>query len=378
MPLRPTVSALALLLLGGCVTQIPVLGDDAGADAAAPDAGADAPHVCPGADDCPACLNGTDDDGDDRIDYPSDPGCADRDDDDESEPAPPGPCANGVDDDGDRLIDYPRDPGCSDEEDGDETDPPPPRCANGSDDDADGDADFPADPGCASLRDDDESDACPGAGCPACGNGVDDDGDGALDFGDDLECIAASDEDERCLEVGNGFEDAWPGDFVGAGGAPPMGSRRASAAHSGRFGLDSPFFLTYVPGATSGAAGERVSVWTRAAEGAGTILALHFAIEGEHSYACMLDLADHLVVYEQGAGGLAESLATVPAAWAHATWYRLEASFDGAGGITCTATADGASAPLATVTHVTGGSTGGAVGVRGLVGAAFDELEVCR
>jgi len=55
----------------------------------------------------PACSNGRDDDGDGKLDWPDDPGCASPLDDDESDPTPAPVCSNGVDDDGDGAVDYP-------------------------------------------------------------------------------------------------------------------------------------------------------------------------------------------------------------------------------------------------------------------------------
>jgi large repetitive protein len=63
-----------------------------------------------------ACNDGVDNDGDGKIDYPNDPGCASPTDNDETDDCPSGPncpaCSNGLDDDGDGHIDYPADPGC--------------------------------------------------------------------------------------------------------------------------------------------------------------------------------------------------------------------------------------------------------------------------
>ncbi len=178
----------------------------------------------------PQCRNGIDDDGDGQVDG-ADPGCADRDDDDESDDPPPPECANGVDDDDDGQIDFPADPGCASRQDANEGDDPPlPVCSNGEDDDLDGLIDFPEDPGCGSLQDDDERDdgvtlpqcgdgidndndglldlADPGCASPAdpreadpevppaCSNRLDDDGDGVVDFPAELGCSAAGDEDE--------------------------------------------------------------------------------------------------------------------------------------------------------------------------------------
>jgi hypothetical protein len=97
------------------------------------------------------CANGTDDDGDSKIDL-ADPGCADAEDDSEA-PDPQAQCANGVDDDGDGKVDL-ADPGCTNAQDDSES--PDPQCANGTDDDSDGRIDL-ADPGCASAQDDSES-----------------------------------------------------------------------------------------------------------------------------------------------------------------------------------------------------------------------------
>jgi hypothetical protein len=70
--------------------------------------------ICLGTDEC---NNGADDDGDGFPGYPTDPGCANPTDDDESDNCPAGPgcpqCGNDIDDDMDGLIDYPNDPSCS-------------------------------------------------------------------------------------------------------------------------------------------------------------------------------------------------------------------------------------------------------------------------
>jgi hypothetical protein len=64
-----------------------------------------------------ACNDAVDADGDTFPGFPTDPGCASLDDDDESDMCPSGPgcpaCSNDLDDDGDSLIDYPQDFGCS-------------------------------------------------------------------------------------------------------------------------------------------------------------------------------------------------------------------------------------------------------------------------
>jgi hypothetical protein len=62
------------------------------------------------------CNNGVDDDGDGEAGYPTDPGCATAEDDDESDNCPAGPgcaaCSDTVDNDLDGEIDYPDDTSC--------------------------------------------------------------------------------------------------------------------------------------------------------------------------------------------------------------------------------------------------------------------------
>ncbi|MBK9035420.1 MAG: PPC domain-containing protein [Myxococcales bacterium] len=64
-----------------------------------------------------ACNDAVDADGDGFPGYPTDPGCASPDDDDETDDCPSGPmcpaCGNGLDDDGDGAIDYPLDDDCA-------------------------------------------------------------------------------------------------------------------------------------------------------------------------------------------------------------------------------------------------------------------------
>jgi large repetitive protein len=65
-----------------------------------------------------ACNDGIDNDGDGKIDFPADPGCASRGDSDETDDCYPtvGPacpaCANGIDDDMNTFVDYPADARC--------------------------------------------------------------------------------------------------------------------------------------------------------------------------------------------------------------------------------------------------------------------------
>ncbi|MCB9551749.1 MAG: hypothetical protein H6705_07660 [Myxococcales bacterium] len=73
----------------------------------------------------------------------------------------PPACRNGTDDDGDGVTDL-FDPGCAETEDPDETDPDtPPVCANGQDDDGDGQIDYPSDPDCPAAGGDREAPPCP-------------------------------------------------------------------------------------------------------------------------------------------------------------------------------------------------------------------------
>ena len=74
------------------------------------------------------CNNGVDDDFDDKIDYPFDPGCATRGDVNETDPVTVPACFNGIDDDGDGLADIPLDPGCTARGDDDRDRPRNPAC----------------------------------------------------------------------------------------------------------------------------------------------------------------------------------------------------------------------------------------------------------
>ncbi len=60
-----------------------------------------------------ACGDGMDNDGDTHADYPFDPGCSSRSDDDETDPAIAPVCSNAADDDTDLATDFPADYGCS-------------------------------------------------------------------------------------------------------------------------------------------------------------------------------------------------------------------------------------------------------------------------
>lgn len=65
-----------------------------------------------------ACSDGADNDDDDKVDYPDDPGCANKSDNDETDLPH---CSDGVDNDGDGDADYPADEGCTDPDDLSET-----------------------------------------------------------------------------------------------------------------------------------------------------------------------------------------------------------------------------------------------------------------
>jgi hypothetical protein len=117
----------------------------------------------------PQCSDEIDNDGDGRIDYPNDPGCASPQDDDETDGGTPPQCSDGRDNDGDGFIDYPYDPGCDNRDDNDERDRSAPECSDGIDNDRDGMRDFPLDSGCKSATDDDEA-----AGFISGGGGYDD------------------------------------------------------------------------------------------------------------------------------------------------------------------------------------------------------------
>jgi hypothetical protein len=73
-------------------------------------------------------------------------------------------CNDGIDNDGDDIIDFPLDPGCSSDLDDTEDDACPgvgcPECADGIDNDGDGFTDYPDDPGCQYAGDPIELDAC--------------------------------------------------------------------------------------------------------------------------------------------------------------------------------------------------------------------------
>lgn len=107
----------------------------------------------------PQCRDGVDNDRDGLIDL-ADPGC-------EGDPERFSEfnveaCRDFQDNDEDGLTDYPTDPGCTDARDIDETDPDEPsQCNNGVDDDGDGLTDYPEDAiSCLYAADETEDDPC--------------------------------------------------------------------------------------------------------------------------------------------------------------------------------------------------------------------------
>ena len=76
----------------------------------------------------------------------------------DAEPLPA--CSDGEDNDLDEVVDYPLDPGCTHPEDDDETDPETSECADGQDNDGNGLIDHPDDPGCAAQSDPREHSVC--------------------------------------------------------------------------------------------------------------------------------------------------------------------------------------------------------------------------
>jgi len=103
-----------------------------------------------------ACNNGRDDDGDGLTDM-DDHGCISENDNDEFDCDISPMCSDGIDNDGDGLIDFPQDPGCFSRRDDDETDAPTvaSECSDGIDNDSDGSIDT-SDRQCISGRDNSE------------------------------------------------------------------------------------------------------------------------------------------------------------------------------------------------------------------------------
>jgi len=145
------------------------------------------------------CNDGIDNDGDGYKDYPSDPGCASRQ--DNSELNPNVQCDDGIDNnDADSLKDM-NDPGCASPLDNNEVNGV---CDDTTDNDGDTYADYPSDPGCTSYSDSSE------LGTVQCDDGVDNDWDNAVDYPDDGGCSSPSDNAEENCGDGScyGFEES--------------------------------------------------------------------------------------------------------------------------------------------------------------------------
>jgi hypothetical protein len=129
------------------------------------------------------CSDGVDNDGDGKVDFPADGGCTSATDNNELNRQ----CSDGIDNDGDGKVDYPADGGCTSATDNNEIDP---QCVDGIDNDGDGQVDYPADGGCTSAVDNNES------GPPQCSDGLDNDSDGQVDYPADPGCTGAGDNNE--------------------------------------------------------------------------------------------------------------------------------------------------------------------------------------
>ena len=157
----------------------------------------------------PQCDDGQDNDGDGRIDFPNDPGCASPVVNSELDPDPLPACANDIDEDRDGLFDFGEDPDCSSAADQFEG----PDCSDGVDNDGDGFTDAEGagvrDPQCACPADPSESTIE-----RACADQCDNDGDGLIDA-EDPGCSGPQDNDEfnelQCRDGvdndGDGLED---------------------------------------------------------------------------------------------------------------------------------------------------------------------------
>jgi len=98
------------------------------------------------------CSDGTDNDGDTKVDYPDDTCCQNLGDNDETNYQ----CCDGIDNDGDGKIDL-NDPSCQGNPDGDNEAFAPPQCSDSIDNDGDNFIDYPADLGCNNINDNDET-----------------------------------------------------------------------------------------------------------------------------------------------------------------------------------------------------------------------------
>ncbi|MFA6254988.1 MAG: hypothetical protein WC675_03040 [Patescibacteria group bacterium] len=152
------------------------------------------------------CNNSSDDDGDGRVDFPSDPGCSSASDSSELNLAIE--CDDNIDNDSDSRVDL-ADIGCTSLTDIDESNcgdgvcegsetsascatdcGAVTACNNGLDDDSDGQIDYPADPGCSNSNDNSELNSA-----IECDDGLDNDGDGQRDLADSG-CADSIDTDE--------------------------------------------------------------------------------------------------------------------------------------------------------------------------------------
>ncbi len=107
------------------------------------------------------CNDHIDNDSDGFVDYPSDPGCSSYTDNSEyNQVTITYQCNDGYDNDSDGRVDYPSDPGCSSYTDNSEYDQVVTtyQCNDGYDNDGDGRVDYPSDPGCYSYTDNSEYD----------------------------------------------------------------------------------------------------------------------------------------------------------------------------------------------------------------------------
>jgi Tol biopolymer transport system component len=137
------------------------------------------------------CSDGTDNDGDAKVDFPDDPGCTSLADSSEVNPQ----CNDGKDNDNDGAIDHPADSGCTSLADNNEST----QCSDGRDNDGDGVADYPGDPGCTSLADNSEVN-------PQCNDSRDNDNDGVQDYPNDPGCTSLADNSEVNPQCNDGLD----------------------------------------------------------------------------------------------------------------------------------------------------------------------------
>ncbi len=157
-------------------------------------------NVCPNPV-TPQCNDGLDNDNDSFIDFPSDPGCNNPDDNDE---LPVNPrtiyqCDDGIDNDGDHLIDFPADAGCTSRTDNSELPVQQTvfQCNDNLDNDGDRLIDFPNDPSCSAPNDNSELPVNEVKDVFECDDGIDNDHDGKIDFPADVQCSRRTDNTEQ-------------------------------------------------------------------------------------------------------------------------------------------------------------------------------------